>query len=65
MLGGWLTGVMHLQTIRLFHHLGMYVILAFALAHIYIGWYLDSRERNGLMGSIFSGYKFVTGKEWE
>ena len=64
-LGGWLTGVMHLQTIRLFHHLGMYVILAFALAHIYIGWYLDSRERNGLMGSIFSGYKFVTGKEWE
>lgn len=64
-LGGWLTGVMHLQTIRLFHHLGMYVILAFALLHIYIGWYLDSKERNGLMGSIFSGYKFVTGKEWE
>ncbi len=64
-LGGWLTGVMHLQTIRLFHHLGMYLILAFALAHIYIGWYLDSRERNGLMGSIFSGFKFVTGKEWE
>ncbi len=65
LLGGWLTGVMHLQTIRLYHHLAMYVILVFAAAHIYIGWYLDARERNGLMGSIFSGYKFVTGKEWE
>ncbi|NOX20311.1 MAG: Ni/Fe-hydrogenase, b-type cytochrome subunit [Nitrospirae bacterium] len=64
-LGGWLTGVMHLQTIRLYHHLVMYVILAFAIAHIYIGWYLDSKERNGIMGSIFGGYKFVTGKEWE
>ncbi len=65
LLGGWLTGVMHLQTIRLFHHLGMYLILAFTIIHVYIGWYLDLKERNGLMGSIFSGYKFVTGKEWE
>ncbi len=64
-LGGWLTGIMHLQTIRLYHHLGMYILLAFAMAHIYIGWYLDSKERNGIMGSIFGGYKFVTGKEWE
>ncbi|RMG03602.1 MAG: Ni/Fe-hydrogenase, b-type cytochrome subunit [Nitrospirae bacterium] len=64
-LGGWLRGVMHLQTIRLYHHLGMYIILAFAVLHVYIGWYLDLKERNGLMGSIFSGYKFVTGKEWE
>jgi len=64
-LGGWLRGMMHLQTIRLLHHLAMYVILAFAEVHIYIGWFLDLKERNGLMGSIFSGYKFVTGKEWE
>lgn len=65
LLGGWLTGVIHLQTIRLLHHIIMYGILAFAILHIYIGWYADSKERNGLMGSIFSGYKFVTGKEWE
>ncbi|GAB4535781.1 MAG: Ni/Fe-hydrogenase, b-type cytochrome subunit [Thermodesulfovibrionia bacterium] len=64
-LGGWLIGVMHLQTIRLFHHIIMYLILAFAILHVYIGWYADSKERNGLMGSIFSGYKFVTGREWE
>jgi Ni/Fe-hydrogenase 1 B-type cytochrome subunit len=64
-LGGWLLGVMHVQTIRLLHHLAMYVIWAFVLVHLYIAWYLDVVERNGLMGSIFGGYKFVTGKEWE
>lgn len=62
-LGGWLLNIMHLQTVRLLHHLIMYVILAFVLVHVYIGWYLDSKEKNGLMGSIFGGYKFVTGKE--
>jgi Ni/Fe-hydrogenase 1 B-type cytochrome subunit len=65
MLGGWLTGIMYLQTIRLFHHLTMYLIFAFVIAHVYIGWYLDVKERSGLMGSIFGGYKFVSGKEWE
>lgn len=65
LLGGWLTGIMYLQTIRMLHHLTMYLIFAFVLAHVYIGWYLDLKERNGLMGSIFGGYKFVSGKEWE
>ncbi len=65
LLGGWLTGIMYLQTIRLLHHLAMYLIFAFVIAHVYIGWYLDVKERNGLMGSIFGGYKFVSGKEWE
>jgi Ni/Fe-hydrogenase 1 B-type cytochrome subunit len=65
LLGGWLLGVMQLQTVRMFHHVLMYVILAFAAVHVYIAWFLDLRERNGLMGSIFGGYKFVTGKEWE
>jgi len=65
LLGGWLLGVMQLQTVRMYHHVLMYIILAFAAVHVYIAWFLDLRERNGLMGSIFSGYKFVTGKEWE
>lgn len=63
MLGGWLVGIMYLPTIRLYHHLFMYVILAFALMHIYIGWYSACKEKNGLMLSIFSGYKLLTGKE--
>ena len=65
LLGGWMLGVMHLPSIRLYHHLCMYVILAFALFHIYIATFADSKEKNGLLVSIFSGYKFVTGKEWE
>jgi Ni/Fe-hydrogenase 1 B-type cytochrome subunit len=64
-LGGWLLGIMNLQTIRLYHHLTMYILLAFTLLHVYISWWLDTVEKNGIMGSIFGGYKFVTGKEWE
>lgn len=65
LLGGWMLGIMHLPAIRLYHHLFMYVILAFALFHIYIATFADAREKNGLLVSIFNGYKFVTGKEWE
>lgn len=64
-VGAWLLGVMDVQSIRLFHHLGTYAIAAFVLVHIYISWWMDTVERNGIMGSIFGGYKFVTGKEWE
>ncbi len=63
LLGGWLTGLLHLQTIRLYHHLAMYIILAFVLVHIYIAWWFDSVEKNGLMFSILGGYKFISGKE--
>ena len=64
-VGGWLLGLMGLQSIRLYHHIGMYAIMFFAIIHIYISWWMDTVERNGVMGSIFGGYKFVTGKEWE
>jgi len=64
-VGGWLLAIMDLSSIRYWHHQLMYVLLAFFLIHIYISWWLDAVENNGLMGSIFGGYKFVTGKEWE
>ena len=63
LLGGWLLWIWNVQTIRLMHHLAMYFIFVFIAVHIYIAWWLDSTEKNGLMGSIFSGYKFVSGKE--
>jgi len=65
LLGGWLLGIFEVQTLTVFHYLAIYVILAFVALHIYVAWWLDTVEKNGLMGSIFSGYKFVTGKEWE
>lgn len=65
MLGGWMLGFMHLPIIRLYHHLVMYLLIAFAILHIYVSIYADAKEKNGLLLSIFSGYKFITGKEWE
>lgn len=62
-LGGWLLSVWSIPTIRLLHHLSMYLIFVFIGMHLYIAWWLDSTEKNGVMGSIFSGYKFVAGKE--
>lgn len=63
LLGGWLLSLMHVQTVRFWHHFVMYFLLAFTLVHVYIGWYLDSAEMTGAMGSIFGGYKFMPGKE--
>lgn len=56
-LGGWVFRLMGEGYVRLLHHLIMWLILAFAIGHVYIGWFLDRQERNGLMSSIFSGYK--------
>jgi Ni/Fe-hydrogenase 1 B-type cytochrome subunit len=59
-LGGWLIGVISLPTIRLFHHFFMYIILAFAILHIYISWFSDISGKAGMMGSIFNGHKFIS-----
>lgn len=56
-LGGWVFLLMGEGYVRLLHHLIMWFILVFAIGHVYIGWFLDRQERNGLMSSIFSGYK--------
>jgi Ni/Fe-hydrogenase 1 B-type cytochrome subunit len=51
------------QLIRIVHHLCMWAILAIALFHIYSSVLVDHIERNGLVSSIFSGYKIVTPEE--
>ena len=51
------------QLIRIVHHLCMWAILAIALFHIYSSVLVDHIERNGLISSIFSGYKIVTPEE--
>jgi Ni/Fe-hydrogenase 1 B-type cytochrome subunit len=62
-LGGWLLSIMNVQTIRLWHHLAMYALLVFTIFHVYMGFFLDSVEKNGVMSSMFGGYKFHIGKE--
>jgi Ni/Fe-hydrogenase 1 B-type cytochrome subunit len=63
MLFGWLSDLLGPQLIRLIHHLCMWAILAIAIFHIYSCVLVDHIEKNGLMSSIFSGYKFPTRDE--
>jgi Ni/Fe-hydrogenase 1 B-type cytochrome subunit len=62
-LFGWVRELFGPQTVRLVHHLAMWAILAIALFHIYSSILVDHLERNGLVSSIFSGYKFVARDE--
>jgi Ni/Fe-hydrogenase 1 B-type cytochrome subunit len=57
---GWLRDLVGAQAIRVVHHIAMWAILAIALFHVYSCILVDHVERNGLMSSIVSGYKFVT-----
>jgi Ni/Fe-hydrogenase 1 B-type cytochrome subunit len=59
----WVRELLGPQTVRLIHHLSMWAILAIALFHIYSSVLVDQLEKNGLIASIFSGYKFVTREE--
>lgn len=57
LLGGWSLGLMSVAYLRLVHHLIMWIICLIVIVHVYTGWENDIVERNGLMSSIFSGYK--------
>jgi len=46
------------QALRLIHHLVMWLLIGFAIHHVYSGWLMDVKERNGTLSSIFGGYKF-------
>ena len=60
---GWVLGVLGPQPVRLIHHLSMWGILAISLFHIYSCVLVDHLEKNGLLSSIFSGFKYVTPAE--
>jgi Ni/Fe-hydrogenase 1 B-type cytochrome subunit len=62
-LFGWLRELVGPQLLRLVHHLAMWAILAIALFHVYSCVLVDNLEKNGLLSSIFSGYKFPTREE--
>lgn len=54
-----------LQIARLIHHIGMWIILIFAVAHIYFVVLYSTVERMGIFDSILSGFKFVPRKTAE
>ena len=59
----WLRELLGSQLLRMIHHLAMWAILAIALFHVYSCVLVDHIEKNGLMSSIFSGFKFPTREE--
>jgi Ni/Fe-hydrogenase 1 B-type cytochrome subunit len=62
-LFGWLWELLGTQSLRLIHHITMWAILAIALFHVYSCILVDGIEKNGLLSSIFSGYKYPTREE--
>lgn len=64
-LFGWLSGIVDIQYLRLFHFLGMFAFIAFAIHHVYSAILVSIEERNGLLESMFSGFKFVENYELE
>jgi Ni/Fe-hydrogenase 1 B-type cytochrome subunit len=47
------------QTARWFHHVGMWLILGFAVHHVYSAVLMSQVEARGTVESMASGYKFV------
>jgi len=55
----WPIAFITAPTLRLMHHMGMWLIWGFALHHLASAVLVDHETRGGLMGGIFSGYKIV------
>jgi len=56
LLGG-ITIIFSNQTLRLIHHSFMWLLIGFAINHVYSCWLMDIKERGGIISSMFSGYK--------
>lgn len=64
-LFSWLPRVVDIQHIRLAHFCIMFAFFAFVIHHVYSAVLVSWEERNGLIESIFTGYKFVPRAELE
>jgi len=64
-LFSWIPGVIDIQHIRLVHFCIMFAFFVFVIHHVYSAVLVSWEERNGLIESIFTGYKFVPKDELE
>ena len=48
-----------LQIVRLVHHIGMWLLLIFMVHHVYSVTLFSLTQRNGIVDSIFAGYKRI------
>ncbi|HLG71735.1 MAG TPA: Ni/Fe-hydrogenase, b-type cytochrome subunit [Chloroflexota bacterium] len=56
---GWLPRLINIQYLRETHFFLMFIFFAFTIHHVYSALLVSIEAANGLMGSIFSGHKFV------
>jgi Ni/Fe-hydrogenase b-type cytochrome subunit len=56
---GWLPLYINISYLRLTHYFLMFVFFAFTLFHVYASILVSLEEENGLVDSIFSGWKFM------
>jgi Ni/Fe-hydrogenase 1 B-type cytochrome subunit len=61
---GWIPHLIDIQWLREIHFLIMFGFWMFFIHHIYTAILVSVEEENGLMDSIFSGYKFVPEEEF-
>jgi Ni/Fe-hydrogenase 1 B-type cytochrome subunit len=61
----WLLWFASYRTLRQIHFLIMFALLAFLVHHVYSAILIDIEERSGLVGGIFSGYKFFSRRDIE
>ncbi|MGP6156094.1 MAG: Ni/Fe-hydrogenase, b-type cytochrome subunit [Vulcanimicrobiaceae bacterium] len=54
---GWIFHLASPQTVHLVHYMGMWLLLAFVVHHIYSATLFDVESREGEISSIISGYK--------
>jgi Ni/Fe-hydrogenase 1 B-type cytochrome subunit len=62
---GWLPRLIDIQNLRLIHFCVMFSFFVFVIHHVYSAVLVSWEERNGLIESIFTGYKFVPADELE
>ncbi|WP_239374028.1 Ni/Fe-hydrogenase, b-type cytochrome subunit [Frankia sp. Cj5] len=58
-LTGWVFQLVSLPTIRLIHHMIMWLTWGFMIHHLYSAMLVDRVEGTGVISSIFSGSKFL------
>ena len=56
---GWIPRLINIQWIRTIHFTVMFCFMAFVVHHVYSAVLVALEEKNGLMESIFSGWKFI------
>ncbi len=53
----WMRSIMHIQWIRFFHYLTMFLIFGFVINHLYSAILMDFKTQGGEISSMFTGWK--------